>query len=117
MKKKSSPSRPTCVFCGASHGAQFVMMNPRFKPFGTTCVACEESLPASTVLPATPAAPKDPPVTEWLDDCTQAFASVAKETLVDVVRPSTGLSWCYGKDLATVRQDYPDAELVNIVEW
>ncbi len=56
-------------------------------------------------------------MTEWLDDCTQAFASVAKETLVDVVRPSTGLSWCYGKDLATVRQDYPDAELVNIVEW
>ena len=52
MKNKSKQSAPVCVFCGASHGAQFVIFNPRFKPFGTACAKCEETLPAGTVVPA-----------------------------------------------------------------
>ena len=50
-KNKQSNNVPKCVFCGASHGAQFVMFGPRFAPFGTACVKCEESLPAGTKVP------------------------------------------------------------------
>jgi hypothetical protein len=63
MKKPSakSPKRPEpcCVFCGGhGSGVQFAMFTPRFKPFGTACVQCEETLPPGTELPATPADPK-----------------------------------------------------------
>ena len=51
-KSKPVKSAPVCVFCGASHGAQFAIFAPRFKPFGTACVACEASLPPGTVVPA-----------------------------------------------------------------
>lgn len=47
-------SAPTCVFCHQSgNGVQFAIFNPRFKPFGTACVACESTLPAGTQVPAT----------------------------------------------------------------
>lgn len=48
IKKKSS-SAPCCCFCGRSGaGIQFAIFNPRFKPLGTACVPCEESLPEGT---------------------------------------------------------------------
>lgn len=50
MKRKSKKSEtPRCVFCGST--GPFAIFSPRFKPFGTACVACEESLPAGTELP------------------------------------------------------------------
>ena len=51
MKNKSKKSAPVCVFCGASQGAQFNIFTPRFQPFGTACVKCEESLPEGTKVP------------------------------------------------------------------
>jgi len=42
---------PTCVFCGRSYGVTFAMFTPRFKPFGTACTDCEESLPEGTTVP------------------------------------------------------------------
>lgn len=50
-------------------------------------------------------------------DCQTAFASLNGETLIDVINPETNLSWCYGKDLAKIREEYPDAEIVNIADW
>ena len=55
VKRKKESSAPRCVFCGRSENVQFVMFNPRFKPFGTACYDCETTLPAGTTLPATPA--------------------------------------------------------------
>lgn len=49
---KSTKSRPTCVFCHRSDGVQFAIFTPRFKPFGTACVECEEKLPPGTTIPA-----------------------------------------------------------------
>jgi hypothetical protein len=51
--KSKSSSAPTCVFCGRSAGVQFNIFTPRFKPFGTACVECEESLPPGTEVPTT----------------------------------------------------------------
>ena len=48
-------------------------------------------------------------------DCTEAFAT--DETLIDTIHPETGLSWCFGRDLENVRQEYPTAQRVNIDEW
>jgi hypothetical protein len=46
-------SRPTCVFCGGSgSGVEFVIFCPRFQPFGTACVKCEETLPPGTEVPS-----------------------------------------------------------------
>ena len=51
-RKLAKSNAPTCVFCGRSgDGVQFVMVNPRFKPFGTACTDCEKSLPEGTVVP------------------------------------------------------------------
>jgi len=52
-REKAKAKAPTCVFCGASEGAQFAVFTPRFKPFGTACVKCEAALPPGTVVPAT----------------------------------------------------------------
>ena len=53
IKPKSVGKVPTCVFCGRSgNGVQFVIFNPRFKPFGTACTDCEASLPEGTAVPA-----------------------------------------------------------------
>lgn len=54
-KSKSAPSRPTCVFCKRSTDVQFAMFSPRFPPFGTACVECEEKLPPGTQVPTAPA--------------------------------------------------------------
>lgn len=50
--KKQESSKPKCVFCGRDENVQFVMINPRFKPFGTACVECEATLPPDTVVPS-----------------------------------------------------------------
>ena len=51
-KNKSKSSAPVCVFCGKSgNGVQFVLFNPRFKPFGTACDECEKTLPPGTEVP------------------------------------------------------------------
>jgi DNA-directed RNA polymerase subunit RPC12/RpoP len=53
---------PVCVFCKRSGaGVQFLIFNPRFKPFGTACVDCEASLPPGTTLPEPGAPPIIPP--------------------------------------------------------
>ena len=54
MKTKTKTRTvPTCVFCGRSgSGVQFAIFSPRFQPFGTACVACEDSLPPGTQVPA-----------------------------------------------------------------
>ena len=48
-------------------------------------------------------------------DCKTAFAT--DETLIDTIHPATGLSWCFGKTLEIVQQEYPTAKVVNIDEW
>lgn len=52
MNKTKSKSAPCCVFCHRSAGAQFVIFNPRFKPFGTACAECEEKIPQHIQTPA-----------------------------------------------------------------
>lgn len=52
-----------------------------------------------------------------VNDCTQAFAQPTGEHLIDVIHPGTGLSWCGGKTLDQIRQQYPGAEVVDITEW
>lgn len=50
-KNNKQSSAPVCVFCKRSAGVQFAIFNPRFQPFGTACVECEETLPPGTELP------------------------------------------------------------------
>lgn len=44
----------------------------------------------------------------------RCFASKAKATIIDVIHPKTGLSVCFGRDLANVRKEYPDAEEMTV---
>jgi hypothetical protein len=48
---------------------------------------------------------------------SKCFASRQAGTIIDVVHPVTGLTCCYGRDLANVRQEYPDAELMTVDDW
>lgn len=109
-KTKSNRPEPCCVFCGR-HGndVQFAIFNPRFKPFGTACVNCEESLPPGTVVPQTPAPPNPPvePVTESQSECEFVFAVPGSSSIIDVVRGSTGLSWINGETLEQIQQRDP----------
>lgn len=43
--------------------------------------------------------------------------AVRGETMIDTINPETGLSDCFGKDLAKVRQEYPTAEVMDIGEY
>jgi len=46
-------SKPICVFCGGTgRDVTFNIFTPRFPPFGTACVQCEETLPAEIKVPA-----------------------------------------------------------------
>ena len=50
-------------------------------------------------------------------DCDRAFVSKEQNTIIDIVNPATGLSWCYGKTLDVCREEYPDAEEMDIDEF
>ena len=50
-------------------------------------------------------------------DCDRCFASKAQGTIIDTIRPETGLSWYSGKSLAQCRQEYPDAEEMSIEDF
>lgn len=55
-----------------------------------------------------------------MSDCTRCYASKARGTMIDTIHPATGLSWCYSKSLAQVREEYPDAEEMTVdafSEW
>ena len=55
-----------------------------------------------------------------MTDCLMCFASKARGTMIDTIHPATGLSWCYGKSLSKVREEYPDAEEMTVdafCEW
>lgn len=56
-KKSRQSDAPICVFCKRSSGVGFNIFTPRFPPFGTACVECEESLPPGTTVPVVEVAP------------------------------------------------------------
>ncbi len=126
MKKKTS-NAPCCVFCKKSHGAQFNIFTPRFKPFGTACVECEKSVPAHfktpeeylAKLPATPPLPTQAEVETRPSfyDCTHAFAVPGEDNIIDMVRPDTQPSCHYNQNLEEMRQRYPEAQIVNATEF
>jgi hypothetical protein len=55
-------------------------------------------------------------MSENMMECETAFAVPGKDGIIDVIRPSTGLSWCYGHNLEQIRARYPGAEIVNCDE-
>jgi hypothetical protein len=52
-----------------------------------------------------------------ITDFTRCFASRARQTIIDIVHPVTGLTVCYGKTLDDTRQEYTDAEEMSIGEF
>jgi len=50
-------------------------------------------------------------------EITHCFASVASDTIIDVVNPDTGRTGIYSKDLDECRKEYPDAQLMTIQDW
>jgi hypothetical protein len=52
-----------------------------------------------------------------ITDCTLCFVSRGRETIIDVLHPETGLTVCFSKTLEETRQEYPDAEQMNIAEF
>jgi hypothetical protein len=52
-----------------------------------------------------------------MSDCERCFASKARGTIIDVLRPATGLTACYGKTLAQIRDECPDATEMSIDEF
>jgi hypothetical protein len=52
-----------------------------------------------------------------MSDCERCFASKARQTIIDVLRPDTGRTWCYGKTLDQCREEYPDAEEMSVDEF
>ena len=50
-------------------------------------------------------------------DCERCLASKARETMIDVLHPVTGLTVCYGKTLKDCRKEYPDAEEMSVDEF
>lgn len=53
-KTTHKSSGPRCIFCGGTSGVQFQMFTPRFQPFGTACVPCEQSVTPQQILEAAP---------------------------------------------------------------
>ena len=53
MPRKTKPksSGPCCIFCKSGAG-QFNIFTPRFQPFGTACVECEEKVTPQQILEA-----------------------------------------------------------------
>jgi len=49
-----------------------------------------------------------------MTDCKECFASKARQTIIDVLHPKTGLTVCFGKTLEQVRDEYPDAEKMTV---
>ena len=47
----------------------------------------------------------------------RCFISKAKETVIDTLHPETGLTMCYGRTLAETREEYPDAEEMDIADF
>jgi hypothetical protein len=47
----------------------------------------------------------------------RCFASKARGTVIDVLNPFSGLTACFGKTLADVRKEYPDAEEMLLEDW
>ena len=47
-------------------------------------------------------------------DCDRCFASKARETMIDVLHPVTGLTVCFGKTLEDCKREYPDAEEMTV---
>jgi len=52
-----------------------------------------------------------------MTDCERCFASRERGTIIDVLHPTTGLTVCYGRNLANVREEYPDAEEMSVEEF
>jgi hypothetical protein len=50
-------------------------------------------------------------------EITHCFASIASDTIIDVVNPDTGRTGIYSKDLDECRKEYPDAQLMTIQDW
>lgn len=50
-------------------------------------------------------------------EITHCFASVVRDTIIDVINPDTGLSAINRKNLDDCRKEYPDAELMTIQAW
>jgi hypothetical protein len=49
-----------------------------------------------------------------MSDCEMCFAVPDAYTIIDVINPETGLSWCYSKTLEQVRLEYPGAQIMTV---
>ena len=55
-----------------------------------------------------------------MGDCNRCFASQATMSIIDMIHPITGKTLCFGKTLAETKQEYPDAQEMEVdifCEW
>lgn len=52
-----------------------------------------------------------------MTDCNRCVVSKARMTIIDVLHPVTGRTFCYGKTVEDCRAEYPDAEEMTIDEF
>lgn len=50
-------------------------------------------------------------------DCTECWAVPGAGHIIDVIHPETGLTWCFGKDEARVKETEPAAVRMPIADW
>lgn len=49
-----------------------------------------------------------------LNECTECWYVPGELHMVDVIVPETGLTWCMGRDEASVKADHPEAQRMAI---
>ena len=52
-----------------------------------------------------------------MTECERCLASKKTATIIDMLNPDTGLTWCYGKTIEECRAEYPDVEEMTVDEF